>query len=122
MNEEVRLWWERSNADINTAVHSNNAGDWYAGGFWAQQSVEKALKALIIHKGEEFRKIHDLEALARRLDASESIIDKCRKISPAYTIARYPDAASKTSVKESESLELVKLAMEVLLWVEKQLK
>lgn len=124
MKEEVRLWWEYAEADIKTAENSNNAGDYYAAGFWAQQAVEKGLKALILLRGEEFKKIHDLEALAKNVKADEAIIDKCRKISPAYTIARYPDAASKpaSSVSEEEAEELVKLAKEVLVWIRGQMK
>ncbi|MEK6838015.1 MAG: HEPN domain-containing protein [Nanoarchaeota archaeon] len=124
MKEEVKLWWEYTEADIKTAEHANDANDYYAVGFWAQQAVEKGIKALILHKGAEFKKIHDLEALGKRVNAPEAIIDKCKKISPAYTIARYPDAASKpaSSVSKAEAEELLKLAKEVIKWVKEQMK
>lgn len=124
MKEEVRLWLGYAEADIKTAGHAAEAGDYYAAGFWAQQAVEKGLKALILHKGAEFKKIHDLEALAKKINASGAIIDKCKRISPAYTIARYPDAASKPakSVTKEEAEELVNLAKEVLEWAKSQMK
>lgn len=124
MNEEVKMWLEYAKADIKTADNSNKAGDYYAAGFWAQQAVEKGLKALILHKGCEFKKIHDLEALAKKVNAPKVIIDNCKKISPAYTIARYPDAASKptSSISKTEAKELLKLAKEVLAWIKEQMK
>lgn len=124
MKEEVKLWWEYAETDIKTAEHAQETNDYYAVGFWAQQAVEKGLKALILHKGVEFKKIHDLEALAKRVNAPEAMIDRCKKISPAYTIARYPDAASKpaSSVSKAEAEELLKLAKEVIKWVKEQMK
>lgn len=124
MREEIKLWWEQAEADIKSAEHASKSGDYYAAAFWAQQAVEKGLKALILHKGAEFRKIHDLEELAKNVAAPEKIIDNCKKISPAYTIARYPDAASRTasSVSKEEAEELVKLAKEVLVWIKGQMK
>lgn len=60
MKESVKRWWEQANADVKTAKHSHAAGDYYAAAFWAQQAVEKGLKALMLHKGKLFKKIHDL--------------------------------------------------------------
>ncbi|MBI2144420.1 HEPN domain-containing protein [Candidatus Woesearchaeota archaeon] len=124
MKEEIKLWWSYAEADLKTAEHAAEAGDYYAAGFWAQQAVEKGLKALVLYKGSEFRKIHDLETLAKKVDATAAIIDKCKKISPAYTIARYPDAALKPakSVTKEEAEELVKLAKEVLEWAKNQMR
>ncbi len=124
MKEDVKLWWKQSEADIKTAKHSGEAGDYYAAGFWAQQAVEKGLKALILNKNAEFKKIHDLESLAKEVGADNNVIDKCRKINPAYTIARYPDTASETadSISKEESEELIKLADEVIKWIKGQLK
>lgn len=43
-------------------------------GFHAQQSIEKALKAVLFLKGVEFRRTHDLEELASLLlDVGEAL-------------------------------------------------
>lgn len=124
MQEDVARWWKQSEADIRTAMHSSSAGDYYASAFWAQQAVEKGLKALILHQGKTFRKIHDLEQLAREVKADDKIIDKCRKIEPAYTIARYPDATAETfeSISRKDADELLREAEEVLSWIKEKLK
>lgn len=124
MKEDVKRWWEQAEADIKTAKHSKDSGDYYAAAFWAQQSVEKGLKALILSKSDTFRKIHDLEQLAKQAGADKEIIVKCKKIEPAYTIARYPDATFKTfkSIGKKDAEELISAALEVMEWIKKQLK
>jgi HEPN domain-containing protein len=60
-------------ADLETAIASSDPkvfreGAW---GFWLQQSVEKALKAWLVHRGEVPPLTHDLNRLLRRLEGHE---------------------------------------------------
>jgi len=41
-------WLMQAVRDLETARNSLNSGDYYASAFWAQQAVEKALKALLL--------------------------------------------------------------------------
>ena len=62
--------------------------------FHFQQAAEKYLKAFIVAKEIEFRKIHDLGLLlkmASRVDASlEKLKDDCEYLAAYYIEARYP--------------------------------
>lgn len=59
--------------------------------FFAQQAAEKALKSLQIKKFGGFKKVHDLVLLAKYVGAPEEVIENSEKITPFYTITRYPD-------------------------------
>jgi HEPN domain-containing protein len=58
-----------ASADLETAVASSDPAVFREGawGFWLQQSVEKALKAWLIHLGEIPPLTHDLNRLLRML-------------------------------------------------------
>ena len=62
--------------------------------FHFQQAAEKYLKAFIVAKGLEFKKIHDLGLLlkmAAKADASvEELKDDCEYLAAFYIEARYP--------------------------------
>ncbi len=75
----------------------------------SQQSIEKALKALLIQ----------LTRLAKLLNAPIRIIELCAKITPAYIASRYPDSAKKYSKQECE--KILKYTQEVLVWTKKNL-
>jgi HEPN domain-containing protein len=66
----VREWLAKSENDLLTATHTLKLGrrcptDTVC--FHAQQCAEKCLKALLVLRGIDFPKTHDLEALAARL-------------------------------------------------------
>jgi HEPN domain-containing protein len=63
-------------------------------GFHAQQAVEKALKALLIDHGVEFRRTHDLQTLADRLSSDLGLQlpvseAQLRRLIPFAVEARY---------------------------------
>lgn len=124
MRKEVKNWWDQAKRDLETAQSNFENNHLDAAAFFCQQSVEKALKALLIKKKGEFPKIHDLVALSRISECSEEIINKCKKISPYYTETRYPDFLEKIpaeSFSKNEISEILSLAKEVLKWLEKYL-
>jgi len=122
MKEEVKNWWERAKKDLNTAKNSLNSGDYYATSLFSQQSAEKALKALQLKKENKIIKTHDLLFLAKKLEIPENLIENCRKLKPVYIETRYPDASGDfKDFSKVDGEEDVKLAKEVLIWIEKNL-
>lgn len=91
--------------------------------FQAQQAAEKALKALLLHRGIAFPYVHDLAQLIRLLlerdeDIPEAVREAAR-LSDYAVETRYPGTAEP--VTREEYLELLALAEGVVLWVEQQL-
>lgn len=120
MRQEAKNWWLQAKEDFDSAKYNSKGKKFYLAAFMSQQSVEKALKALLIQKTEDFPKIHDLTKLAKMVDAPVKIVELCAKINPAYIASRYPDIARKYSKKECS--ELLKYAKQVLEWTKKNLK
>ena len=117
--DEYKKWIEQSEKDLDTAKYNLEGKKIEAGIFFLQQSAEKALKALHIKKYKELLKVHDLVLLAKKLSAPEDIRIKCSKINPSYIDTRYPDVPKAYS--EVDTIEIVKLAEEVISWIEKNL-
>lgn len=65
-------------ADLDTAIASSDPAVFREGawGFWLQQSVEKALKAWLVHLGEIPPPTHDLNRLLRLLE--QQVVDTGR--------------------------------------------
>lgn len=88
-------------------------------GFHAQQAAEKALKALLVHRGEHYPKTHDLLVLARLTQTPDDVFHACEILSPAYVASRYPEIQAVPDLEEARELE--GLAKEVVAWVRRQL-
>lgn len=75
-------------ADLETAVASSDPAVFREGawGFWLQQSVEKALKASLVHLGEIPPLTHDLNRLLRMLERHQ--VDT-RKLQPLGQLTIY---------------------------------
>jgi len=95
MKKETIDWLKKANDDIKTADFNLKGRRLDAAAFYSQQASEKALKAIQIEKLGNFRKIHDLVALAQSVNATDEIKKSCSIISPFYTIIRYPDVIEK---------------------------
>src|SRR5438552_17455218 len=88
-----RDWWDQALRDIAHAEHATDAGDHEWAAFAAQQSAEKALKAVIIaHGGEPWGHLTTalVEALPADLEAA-SALDAARRLDKHYIPARYPN-------------------------------
>lgn len=120
MRQEAKNWWLQAAKDFDAAKYNLKGNRFYLAAFMCQQSVEKAIKALIIQRTEDFPKIHDLTKLAKMVNAPLEMLELCAKINPAYIASRYPDTAKKYSKKECN--ELLKYAKKVLEWIKKNLK
>jgi|SRR3989344_2956180 len=117
--KEYKLWFEKAQRDFDSAKNSLNSDDYEWCCFQAQQAVEKGLKAMHIKKNKELLKSHDLVLLAKRLNAPREIVINCSQITPSYIDTRYPDLAKDYS--EEDAKKILKLAKEVLIWIEKNL-
>lgn len=117
MKEEIE-WFERALRDIEIANHNFNGNFFEVAAFYSHQAVEKALKAIIISKGENFPKIHDLVNLAKQNNAPIEIIKLCAKINPAYITTRYPDV--KQEYFKENVKNIVEASQEVIEWAKKQ--
>jgi len=119
MEDPVKLWLKFAERDLKSAKRNYEIGEYYVSAFLAQQSAEKALKAVHIKETGGFPKSHDLTRLARLINAPEKIIELCAEITPAYTATRYPDVAEEFDKKDVE--DLIKNAEKVIEWAKKRL-
>ncbi len=124
MRKETKNWWEQAKEDLKAAKINYGNKVYYVASFLSQQAAEKALKALLIEKNSNIPKVHDLVFLAKRVQASQDLIDQCDKLTWVYIETRYPDFSgekphhkfTKETVKEHLSI-----AEEILAWVEKKI-
>lgn len=122
INQEVEKWWRQAENDLEKARDNLKTNHPDGAAFFAQQSVEKALKALLIKKKGQFPKIHDIVALSRMANLPDDITKKCKIINPYYTETRYPDFSEKIpaeSFSKEEIMEIIRLSRDVLSWIKK---
>ncbi|OQB41240.1 MAG: HEPN domain protein [Candidatus Latescibacteria bacterium ADurb.Bin168] len=109
MNEIVREWVKKAEADYSTASRECRARqnpNFDAVCFHAQQCVEKLMKAALISSGVVPPKTHDLEELSRLLKQTHTrweveLID-LRYLARASVAFRYPgESADKKEAKEA---------------------
>ena len=90
--------------------------------YHAQQAAEKALKALVLARGMQFKRIHSLAALLDDLKADgvdiPAEVEKVRDLDPFGVDARYP-MRGKFSGKfnPDEAVEKARIALE---WAKRQ--
>lgn len=91
-------------------------------GFHAQQSIEKAMKAVCVLRGIEFRRTHDLAALAELIRADDLDVpvssDALRFINPFAVEFRYDDEIVPSITRD----ELEDLVVTVLGWAVQRLE
>ncbi len=119
MRSETQNWWRHALADVEKAGVLYRSKHFDGAAFFCQQSVEKALKALLIETTAGFPRMHDLTKLARLTKAPMEIVSLCSKVSPAYTASRYPD--SPIDYYQEDCEELLADCRVILKWIEEQL-
>jgi HEPN domain-containing protein len=91
--------------------------------FHAQQTVEKALKALLVSVGRSYPPVHDLEQLLERLrDAGVDLpswVDDLPELTPYATEARYP--AYWEPITPGDQQRALELAERTLNWFRAEL-
>ncbi len=123
VREEARLWIEAAYEDLFDAELALKNKRWFRVAFYAQQAVEKALKALYIVLAREpppyTHRVTVLYSGLREhgfrlpsdLEESLSILNKY------YTITRYPDAANglpSETVDRGEALRAYRIARRIV--------
>lgn len=113
-------WLRIAEKDLGRVEQLLNEHDPELSGFCLQQAVEKFLKAFLLSRGWQLRRIHNLEALlddAITYDASlENFRSACQKIAAFYFVERYP-FVMETDITEKDvrdSLKQVKGLIEKL--------
>ncbi len=100
-------WVTKAENDLKTASHTLKLGSdcpTDAVCFHAQQTVEKYLKALLVLRGIDFPKTHDIEALlslvppAKRPELSE---DAQARLTDYATVMRYPGDYEPIALSEA---------------------
>lgn len=121
---DYEKWWAIAEREIQAAECLGQAGLYAEACFWCQQSVEKALKALLIFQGKEFSKNHSLIALAKQAGVLSRLKEWIVDLDADYAATRYVvliEDPSDTAYNESrfkkrfdyatESLQLVQTWM-----------
>jgi len=111
-------WLRIAEKDFKRAQKLLNAGDPELAGFCLQQAIEKFLKAFLLSKGWELRRIHNLDALLDEAVVYDPSLEKfrsvCQKITAFYYIERYPFIV-ETGITEDDvraSLKQIKKLIE----------
>jgi len=117
-------WLRVAEKDLGRVEHLLDVQDPEAAGFFLQQAVEKFLKAFLLSKGWELKRIHDLEALLNEAMLHDPSLEAfravCQKITGFYLVERYPliveagltEGDVRNSLKEVKGL-IEKLRAEV---------
>ena len=124
MRKEVMDWLNSAEDDLETAEVLFRQDIFYACAFYCQQSSEKALKALFIHKFRKGTQLHNLIGLAKELGVPQEILSSTKRLNPHYVQTRYPDVANaipKDAYDAEIAQELIEEAKKVFEWAEKQI-
>ena len=121
---EYRKWLKRAESNLLLAKSGHIKGVVYEDlCFEAQQSAEKALKALLVYFGDRFPKVHSLFILLERLQKYTDILDDIKvvlKLSAYAVQTRYP--GEYYPVQRKEYQRAVNFAQKILTWVKKLIK
>jgi HEPN domain-containing protein len=120
--DDPREWLNRARSNLARAREGLHIAGVYFEDlcFDAQQAAEKALKALLIHRGVQFPYVHDLAELLGLVEqAGQEVPDEVRQVARLTRYAvltRYPGLVEPVTVEEYE--EAVAVAEEVVRWAQ----
>lgn len=120
MKAEHSTWIEKAGSDLRKARDVYGIGHLDLAAFLCQQSVEKALKAVLIKKKNKFPKIHTIGVLGRLAGLKEGLIFESVRLDPVYTASRYP-GTDETDFDKGDVDEFIKIAERVLKWSKKEI-
>ncbi len=110
-------WLRQAGADLAHARNALAAGDYEWSCFAAQQSAEKAVKAVFLHRGMEAWG-HTVTALLGRLPGASPLADDAKALDKHYIPTRYPngfDAGAPTDFyTRSEAEHAIACAQRIL--------
>ena len=120
MKEETKRWIAQAEEDFASAQATLRIGQLKVASFLCQQTVEKALKALLIDMTGTFPKIHDLVRLGRLASLEASLLKECERLTFVYVESRYPDTSNRKYTTKETTADLAS-AKKMLTWVQKKL-
>lgn len=119
MGEEYKEWMRRARSNLEIAKRSKGKEICYEDlCFEAQQSAEKALKALMIYYKQPIPKVHSFHVLLERAERYVKIPEEIKEVIELSDYAvqtRYP--GDYTPVDEKEYKRAVKIAEKIFNWV-----
>jgi HEPN domain-containing protein len=123
---ETRLWWEQARRDLRVAEKNHAAKDYDVAVFFSEQSVQKALKALLLHRTSRMPpKTHNLVRLGELAGVDHGMSQFLAELAPHYIRTRYPDAAGQVTNKLYRgrlSLHFLRGAQKVMKWCRSRLR
>ncbi len=121
--DDPREWLNRARSNLVLSRITNSDVYLEDNCFGAQQAAEKAIKAVFIHRGENFPYIHNLEDLLKRLERNglkvPKYVRKAHELTRFASEARYPGASGPVSKREHR--HFVRIAEAVVQWAERQI-
>lgn len=121
-SEIIEQWLRRAKSNLSRAKAGKISNDILYEDlcFDCQQAVEKSIKALLIHLGKEFKKIHSISKLLKEIEIAGEEVPESIKESAVLSIyavdTRYP--GDYEPVNESEFKQTLEIAEKVVKWVE----
>ena len=92
VNNRSGDWLRQAEDDLLWARDTLQAERWAQCCFVAQQTAEKALKALALHRGYETVRTHSITETAKALGENGELERMGKRLDLYYISARYPDA------------------------------
>ncbi len=121
MKNDILKWLKQAEADLRTAKHSFESGDYYAAAFWCQQTVEKALKYVVLTKGKEIIRTHDVIYLGKKAEMPDDLLEKIKPLLAVAIESRYGDILEEMPFEKfnQENTEsFMTIANEALKWIQ----
>jgi len=122
--ENYLKWVKRAESNLKLAKIGNKKGIVYEDlCFEAQQSAEKALKALLIFFEDKFPKVHSFTVLLERLERYVKIPKEIKEVLDLSDYAvqtRYPGAYYP--IRKKEYQRALQISQKVLTWVKLVIK
>lgn len=124
---EGRRWLDQAEEDLDSAHLLMRGGKYYMVCFLAQQIAEKAIKAYIYSKGQEFVIGHSIEELCRQAATRDKSFELLRRevaiLDTFYIPTRYPnglpDSIPARVFTKKSAVEALKLTEKVVTLVKK---
>ncbi len=118
----MQKWLDQATYDLDTARAMLESGRYVYVLFCCQQAVEKALKALIVHRTGAFPpRIHNLPRLAETagIALEQGRLDFIGELSVYYIQTRYPEesATLASAATQDKTTEALRAADELITWL-----
>lgn len=125
MKKDTKKWLMLAEEDYKDMQIMVKEARYRGAVFFAQQAVEKIIKALIVEdKNIAPKKSHNIEILLKDagLDKNEIKDTDVNKLTLAYTRVRYSDLSTVHYNTKEKAGKVLEIAQKTYLWVKKKLK